>query len=236
MFANLRQNLDRLRHIAVACTQQHHKELIAPFQPHVPEGGTVIDVGAHAGQFSKLFSHMVGPRGVVHAFEPSRYTRSILEIALRANGLRNVVVHGEGLSDEPGTLTLHTPIKRSGVRGYGLASLGGAGDQAMRGEVAETVQVLTLDRFVADHGLHVDFIKVDIEGWEGHFLRGAQRVLATDHPALYLEIDHQIMARAGDDAGQVFEWLSALGYRARKDGAWTAVNAYDGPGNYLFVA
>ncbi len=236
MPANLRQRLDQIRHVAVACTQQHHKDLIPLFRPHVPRGGTVIDVGAHAGQFSKLFSHMVGPTGVVHAFEPSTYTRSILEIALRANGRRNVVVHAAGLSDEPATLTLHTPIKKSGVRGYGLASMGGVGDQATRGEVAETVKVLTLDLFATDLGLHVDFIKVDIEGWEGHFLRGAQRVLETDHPALYLEIDHRMMARAGDDAGQIFERLAGLGYLAQKDGAWSAVTSYDGPGNYLFVA
>jgi len=233
---NLRQRLDQLRQISVACTQQHHQELIPLFQPHVPRGGTVIDVGAHVGQFAKLFSRMVGPTGSVHAFEPSPYTRSILEIALRANRCGNVVVHAEGLSDKPGNLTLHTPIKRSGVRGFGLASMGGVGGQELRGEVAETVEVLTLDSFATSHGLRVDFIKADIEGWEAHLLRGAQGVLAADHPALFLEVDHHLLSRAGEDAVALFERLSALGYRARKVGASDTVTSYDGPGDYLFAA
>jgi FkbM family methyltransferase len=232
----LRQRLDQLRQLAVACTQQHHQELIPLFQPHVPLGGTVIDVGAHAGQFAKLFSRMVGPKGRVHAFEPSPYTRSILETALRVNRCGNVVVHAEGLSDKPGVLTLHTPIKRSGVRGFGLASMGGVGGQELQGEVAETVDVLTLDSFASTQGLHVDFIKADIEGWEAHLLRGAERVLATDHPALFLEIDHHLLSRAGEDAAALFGRLSALGYRARKLGGSDTVTSYDGPGDYLFVA
>lgn len=232
---DLRQKLDHLRHIAVACTQQHHQELIPLLRPHVPLGGTVIDVGAHAGQFTKLFSRMVGPGGTVHAFEPSPYARSILEISMRASWRRNVVVHAEGLSDSPGILTLHTPIKKSGVRGYGLASMGGVVGETLRGEIAETVDVLTLDSFAADPGLRVDFIKADIEGWEAHLLRGAQRILATDHPGLFLEIDHQMLARAGEDADEIFERLSALGYRARKAGASDLVTSYAGPANYLFT-
>lgn len=234
MPANSRQTLDRLRHIVVACTQQHHEELIPVFRPHVPVGGTVIDVGAHAGQFSKLFSRMVGRGGVVHAFEPSGYTREILEIALRVTGRRNVVVHAKGLSDEPGTLTLHTPVKKSGVRGYGLASLGGVGEEAVRGDIAETVPVETLDHFVTKHGLRVDFIKGDIEGWEAHLVRGAWRTLQTQTPALFLEIDHRLMSRAGESAEDLVQRLLAMGYLAQKAGAWERVTAYAGPADYLF--
>ena len=233
MPASARQTIDRLRHIAVACTQQHHRELVEHLRPHVPEGGTVIDVGAHAGQFSKLFSDLVGRSGAVHAFEPSGYTRSILKIAVRVTGRRNVVVHPQALSDHCGTLTLHTPIKTSGLRGYGLASLNGVGIQAS-GEVAESVEVLTLDRFWDQGQMHIDFVKVDIEGWEGHFLRGAEQVLAKDRPALFLEIDQPMLAWAGEDAGRIFQRLSALGYTACKAGDWRAITAYDGPGNYLF--
>jgi FkbM family methyltransferase len=232
---SLRQRLDYLRHLAVACTQQHHRELAPVFRPYVPEGGTVIDVGAHAGQFAKLFSRMVGPTGRVCAFEPSGYTRAILERALSFNRCRNVRVYAQGLSDRPGELVLHTPVKRGGLRGYGLASLGGVGAAAARGEIAETVPVTTLDTFVHANALHVDFIKADIEGWEGHFLRGAREVLRTQRPAIFIELNREMLARAGDDADQVFADLAALGYRAQKSPGWRAVATYEDRGDYFFT-
>jgi FkbM family methyltransferase len=230
----LRQRLDYLRHLSVSCTQQHNSELAPVLRPYVPEGGTVIDVGAHAGQFSKLFSRMVGPAGRVCAFEPSGYTRAILEHALRFNRCRNVQVYAQGMSDRPGELVLHTPVKHGGLRGYGLASLGGVGAAAVRGEIAETVPVTTLDAFVSSNALHVDFIKVDIEGWEGHFLRGAREVLRTQRPPLFIELNREMLARAGDDADQVFADLAAFGYRARKAPSWRAVATYEDRGDYLF--
>jgi FkbM family methyltransferase len=233
---SLRQRWDYLRHLAVACPQQHHKELAPIFRPYVPEGGTVIDAGAHAGQFAKLFSQMVGPTGRVCAFEPSGYTRAILERALSFNRYRNVQVYALGLSDRPGELVLHTPVKRSGVRGYGLASFGGVGAAAARGEIAETVPVTTLDAFVHSNALRVDFIKADIEGWEGHFLRGARGVLRTQRPAIFIELNREMLARAGEDADQLFADLAALGYRAQKSPEWRAVAAFEGRGDYLFTA
>lgn len=232
---SLRQSLDRLRHLLVACTQQHHTELQPAFRPYIPEGGGVVDVGAHAGQFSKLFAGMVGPKGAVFAFEPSPYTRSILKRAIAFNRLRNVRIYDCGLSDQTATLTLHTPVKKSGVRGYGLASLGGVGKSAVRGEIAETIEVITLDQFVAANGVRVDFIKADIEGWEGRFLQGAREVLRTQRPALFMELNHEMLARAGDNADEVFADLRALGYRALKAPDWQETDVYSGPGDYLFA-
>lgn len=231
----LRQRLDYLRHLAVACTQQHHRELAPLFRPYVPEGGTVIDVGAHAGQFAKLFSQMVGPTGRVCAFEPSGYTRAILEHALRFNRCGNVEVYALGLSDRPGELVLHTPVKRGGLRGFGLASFGGVGAAAARGEIAETVPVTTLDAFVRSNALRVDFIKADIEGWEGRLLRGARQVLRTQRPAIFIELNREMLARAGDDVDRVFADMAALGYRARTSPDRRAVAAYEGRGDYLFT-
>ncbi len=36
----------------------------------------------------------------------------------------------------------------------------------------------------------VDFIKIDVEGFEGHVLRGAKQTLATYRPVVVLELNH----------------------------------------------
>lgn len=229
-----RQRWDRLRQLGVAVFQQHHRELIPAFAPYLPDGAVVFDVGAHAGQFSKLFSRQVRS-GRVYAFEPSPYTLGLLRPALAWNRARNVVIVPTGLSDSDGEAALSTPIKKSGVRGFGLASLGGVA--AGREKSDETVRLQTIDGFVEREGIaRLDFLKADIEGWEAHMLRGGLASVARFKPALYLEISADALGRAGDRPADIWALLQPLGYAARKAPDFHSVEGFEGQGDYLFVA
>jgi FkbM family methyltransferase len=221
-----------LRHLAIAVSQQHHRELVPVFRPYIPPDAVVLDVGAHAGQFAKLFAAMA-PQGQVHAFEPSAYARSVLKPALSLARARHVQVHAFGLSDTPGTLTLHTPIKRGGDMGFGIAHLG----PPTAGAVDQTVELRTLDEFAADAGLaRLDFIKADIEGWEAHMLKGGLATLRRFKPAVFLEVSQPHLARAGSSPEQVWDLLAPIGYRALKAPGFEPVDGFSGDGDYLFVA
>src|SRR5207302_10135610 len=60
---------------------------------HIQKGMTVLDIGAHHGYFTMLASHLVGPKGQVHAFEPTPSTFSVLELNVgrRSNVFTNRV-------------------------------------------------------------------------------------------------------------------------------------------------
>ncbi len=231
---SLRAQAGWLGHVMKAVTQQHHTELTAPFTPYIPKDAVVFDVGAHAGQFSKLFARMA-PNGKVFAFEPSAYARSVLEPALSWNRIRNVEIAPVGLSDAEGELVLHTPIKKRGGMGFGLAHLGAdAGDRPV---MEQTVKLTTMDAFAAAKGLtRLDFIKADVEGWEAHMLRGGRETLARFKPVLFLEVVEASLARAGSSPQEIWDLLTPLGYRALKSPAFTAVDGYGPHGDYLFVA
>lgn len=232
MRLTLRQRASWLAHAFKAATQQHHRELTPVFARYIPADGVIVDVGAHAGQFSKLFAGMA-PGGHVYAFEPSAYARSVMGPALRFNAITNITIIPMGLARAPGELALHTPIKRQGSLGFGTAHLGPG-----VGRVHDQVVTLTtLDAFVAERGLaRVDFIKADIEGWELQALLGAERTLRRDRPALYLEVDEALLARAGDGPAALFDWLGDLGYGAFATPGLTPAKAYGGAGDYLFIA
>ena len=228
----IRQRLDWLRHLSTACFQQHHGELAPVFRKHLAEDGVVFDVGAHAGQFAKLFASLV-PAGSVYAFEPSAYARSVLRPALAWNRAKNVEIVPAGLSDAEGEAPLSTPIKKSGVLGYGLASLAGAAPGREKSE--QTVSLLTLDGFVSQRAIRrLDFIKADIEGWEAHMLRGGIEAIARFRPALYLEISEEALGRAGDVPADLWALLEPHGYAAAKAPDFRPVKAFDGTGDYLF--
>jgi FkbM family methyltransferase len=228
-----RQRASWLAHLFKASTQQHHSDLRGMFSPHVPLDGVIVDVGAHAGQFSKLFARMA-PLGRVYAFEPSAYARSIMVPALRFNRIRNVTLTSAGLSDTAGPLILHTPLKRSSALGYGIAHLGpGGADGATLDQV---VSLTTLDTFATQQEFRrLDLIKADIEGWEMRALKGGQHTLTRFRPTLYLEIDGALLARAGDSPDALFGWLGALGYRGFSTPDLRPTPQWAGPGDYLFT-
>jgi FkbM family methyltransferase len=225
--------MDWLAHVLKSATQQHHKELRPVFRPLVPADGVVFDVGAHAGQFSKLFARMAR-RGRVFAFEPSAYARSVLGPALAFSGLSNVEVAPLGLSDADGVSVLRTPLKKKGQMGYGLAHLGE--DGGGRPVAEQTVPLTTLDAFFAQKGLtRLDFIKADVEGWEAHVLRGGRKTIEAHRPAMFLEVVESSLARAGASPDEIWAMLKPLGYQSKKAPEFQPCDGYTGPGDYLFT-
>ena len=213
-----------LAHAFKAAFKQHHKEDLPVLRRIIPRDGVVLDVGAHAGQYTKLFAGIASD-GFVFAVEPGTYARTILRVALAFNRLRNVAVLPMALGERAGTMTLTMPLKRSGSFGFGLSHLG---DHDRAGEVkTEVVAVATLDEVAAALDLsRLDFIKADIEGWECHLLRGGRRTLERLKPALFLEMNAAQLQRAGDSLESAWSLLTSLGYRpntASAGGAFTPI-------------
>src|SRR5262249_7055832 len=177
-----------IAHLFKAATQQHHRALASTVARLVPPAAVVFDVGAHAGQYTKLFASTAA-QGQVYAVEPGSYARSILRTVVWLHRLDNVAVLPIALGATPrlASLTLPMPVKGRGSFGVGLAHLGAPGER-WRKVAQELVALTTLDIVVAALGLdRVDFIKADIEGWELRLLHGSTETLRRFRPYLMLE-------------------------------------------------
>lgn len=200
-----------LAHLFKAIFKQHHRQRIPLFRRLIPEDGVVLDVGAHAGQYAKIFSRLAS-RGQVYAFEPGSYARSILRVALALNRRRNVAVLPLGLGAREGTEILTLPVKRPGSYGFGLAHFGP--ETRFATVEREAVAISTIDRMVELLGLsRLDFIKADIEGWELQLVRGGRHAIERFRPAMLLELNAPSLARAGDELTTAFVEIAKLGYR-----------------------
>jgi FkbM family methyltransferase len=201
-----------LAHLYKAVTQQHHQALVPMLRPLLQRDAVIFDVGAHAGQFAKLFARLA-PEGRIWSFEPGSYARSILRPALWLNGIVNVTVMPMGLGETLALGTLNLPVKRPGSFGFGLAHLGET-EQRWARVAAEPIMVGTIDGFAASQRLdRLDFIKADIEGWEAAMLRGGRDTLQRLRPRLLLELTDSHLARAGDTLAGTYALLQGLGYR-----------------------
>ena len=155
-------------------------------------GQTVIDAGAFIGDTSLYFSGKVGNSGHVYAFEAMPESAQSAMNNMKSNGVTNVTMVPMALSDRTTTLR------------FSLHSVwASASAESTAGEVE--VQATDLDSFVAEHNLHVGYLKADVEGGEMALLRGAAKTIARDKPICGIALYH----RQGD-YHEIPKYLQAL--------------------------
>jgi FkbM family methyltransferase len=173
-------------------------------------GMTVIDVGANEGIYSIFCRAKVGSQGKVIAVEPSARECLRIERNKFLNGLDDIKVIPAALSEQTGSVTLH--LAEDGHAGHNTLGHFAAG--WVQAKAAETVPSETLDAIVdAERIGRVDLIKLDIEGAELRALRGAERTLRRDHPALLMEVMEETLATQGASAAQLLDYVQQFGYR-----------------------
>jgi FkbM family methyltransferase len=176
-------------------------------------GSVVFDVGAHHGFLTILFSRWVGPTGRVHAFEPSAPNVLALDANIALNRLQNCTRQFAAIGSTAGTTEMN---------GESVANHSGAGRAVPR---------VALDDYCRTGNISkVDVIKIDVEGFEGQVLRGAQRLLA-GRPKIALELHLDDLATFNDSAEAVLGLLPREGYSAnimmRPD--WNTLKPWHGP-------
>jgi FkbM family methyltransferase len=137
-------------------------------------GAVVVDAGANIGIYSQFLSRCIGPTGVVHSFEPSPENFRRLQAATRK--LPNVRLSQAAVGESSRRSTLYLSDKLNVDHRTYMQE----GDS--RGTVP--IEMVALDDYFKP-GARVDLIKMDIQGYELHALRGADRVLA-DNPGIKL--------------------------------------------------
>jgi FkbM family methyltransferase len=148
----------------------------------VRPGDVALDIGANLGVISLRLAERVGSSGQVHSFEPNPAMLSYLKCTLDANPGLPIKVHPIALGKEEANLVLSIPQSNAGS----ASLVNGAAD----GSVTKVeVPVRRLADFAAEHRLErIDFMKIDVEGFETEVLEGGKDLIARLRPkAIVLE-------------------------------------------------
>lgn len=182
-----------------------HEPVMAGLSP-----ATVVDVGAHVGQFSLLISAL-HPGARIVAFEPMPEAAATWRRLFDGNG--HAVLHTVAIGARTGSATLHVSARTDSSS---LLPIGDGQRSAFPGTgEAGTMQVevTPLGAFLsAGDIVRPALLKIDVQGYELEVLRGAESLLDRfDH--VYVEASFVPLYDGQPLFDEIEAFLAARGFR-----------------------
>lgn len=158
----------------------------------------VLDIGTNIGYVALRCAKLVHS-GKVFGFEPSQHNYFKYKTNHELNKIDNLIVFNAALGAKPDILKLEVVSENN--RGMNRISVAPTSE-------CEIVNVITLDQKVQVLKLpKVDFIKIDVEGYEMNILAGATHTISTFRPKIFLEVNKDSLHNFGSTPVDLFHWL-----------------------------
>src|SRR5210317_144910 len=137
-------------------------------EPLLTKDDVVFDVGTNIGTIANWFASRTAH---VHGFEPHPDNVQMTNDQIVLRQTKNITLSQLALGREPGVLQLHVKTF------HGHHSLGDTSGSPTVEKI--DVEVDTVDRYCQNNGIErIDFLKIDVEGFEDDVLKGATGMLA----------------------------------------------------------
>jgi FkbM family methyltransferase len=169
--------VDHIQKIIYNSRDFYEIESLTFLKLHYKQFDTVIDIGTNIGNHMLYWCSELEAKKVV-CFEPNDFNRSVLQKNIELNYLASTVtVHSCALGAESG----------KGIqRNFSLSNTGmNRVDKVSDASTANITEIKKLDDFTFDQ---IQFIKIDVEGFELDVLKGAAGTLTKYKPVVMIEV------------------------------------------------
>lgn len=177
----------------------------------LPYTKNFFDIGTNTGIYCWIAAQYYENNNIngakVFEFEPQADCIPILDTTRSLNNWEHLVsINNFGLGDKIEKTTIH------------LSGTGSSISASFAGQNLPTqeIQLSTLDEFVTSLDTQsVDFIKIDVEGFEYNVLRGGAKTISREKPIIFVEIADKIPKKnyTNVDYSKTLKWLLDNGYR-----------------------
>jgi len=172
---------------------------ISLMKTYIHKGDTVLDIGANIGFYAEILSDCTGATGKVHCFEPD--ITNFKHLKARCAGLKNVTITNKAVADKTGSLKIYTS-KQLNVdhRTY----------KPDEYDAEIDIEAIAMDDYL--NGASVNFIKMDIQGFEMSAVKGMTHTLQNRNLKILSEFWPYGMRKAGTNVSEYFNVLKQAGF------------------------
>jgi len=169
----------------------------------------ILDVGANIGAFSLKLANLIcldsNSSANIYSFEPNPVVADRFEENLRLNPALGplISIRRAALGANVGSI------------GLSFEKLNSGGGRVVESQLSSaTIPMTTIDDFVVENGIRkIDFMKIDVEGYEPFVLDGARESLNEFRPDLFIEITPEWFKSRGRSEREIFDTLKHFGYK-----------------------
>jgi len=181
----------------------YEPETILFIKQRIKESGKLLDVGANIGAICAPLGMLRRDIHIV-SLEASPWVFEYLRQNISANQLTNLELINKAISSEKGKIVEFFSPKDK----FGKGSLA-----PIFTSEAEKIETTTIDELAASEGNIIDFIKIDVEGFEASAFRGGSKFLSSPQaPDILFEFVDWAEELAGEKIGSSQGVLMDYGY------------------------
>jgi FkbM family methyltransferase len=175
----------------------------------IKKGMTCLDIGANIGYYVLLESKLIGEKGNIIAIEPSPENFEYLQKNIKLQNTTKIQALNIAAGNREGKIRF---LVYENASNSGMVIPDGA-EQKWPGKIIE-VPVKTIDSLLKEVNVKtIDFLRMDVEGYEFHIFEGMQETLKQSKPIIQIEVHKSIM---GDETTKKwFKMLQNLGYEVK---------------------
>jgi FkbM family methyltransferase len=186
----------------------NHLKTIGTWEPHfkivvdnfINEDDVVIDAGANFGYNSVIMGKKIGSDGTLISFEPQRIIYQQMCGNLILNNIYNGHPINAAVGQEESTANLVPVYYEAGWVNIGDTSIGDGGEE---------IRVCKIDDII---DTRVNFIKIDVQGFELDALKGAKNILTNYQPDIFIEVEPHQLAKFNTTDEDLFNYIKSFGY------------------------
>lgn len=184
----------------IVYTGEYEPELKKVFKSILKKGDYVLDVGANIGFHTLYFAELVGENGKVTSFEPVPYNFKTLDNNVKLNGFNHIHLNNIALGNRNEQINIAADQESRNPGAFNLFDQSGN----------TTIICCIGDEVIKDE--KVDFIKIDVEGYESFVIEGLLETIKKHRPTIIFEYDIHYHKKTGLTKDFIFLLLRDLNY------------------------
>ncbi len=175
---------------------------ISLMKTHIKKGDSVLDIGANIGFYAEILSSLVEANGTVHCFEPD--IKNFNHLKNRCAKSTNIKLNNKAVSHKTETIKIYTS-KQLNVdhRTY----------KPDEYDKEIDIEAIAIDDYLLNHSnSDVNFIKMDIQGFEMNAVKGMEKTLQNPNLKMLSEFWPYGMRKAGSSVLEYYQFLKSYNF------------------------